>query len=79
MADTAGARRLKDELSGAYDPEAVPRTQTGLAKRLGVSAPSVHAWVNGDARPKLEHMLELERLYGIPVASWVEPGEGVAP
>lgn len=71
MPDAAPSARLAEALSGQDDPEAVPRTKSALARRLGVTPTAVAAWAKGDARPKLDHAVELERLYGIPVAAWV--------
>lgn len=71
MPDANPSSRLSEALSGQDDPEAVPRTQSALARRLGVSTSAVNAWARGTARPKLDYAVELERLYGIPVAAWV--------
>ncbi len=65
------AERLSAALSGQRDPEAIPRTQTELARRLGVSTSAVNAWVKGHSRPRLDYAVEIEKLYGIPVAEWV--------
>lgn len=72
MSDAHPSARLAEVLSGQEDPEAVPRTQSALARRLGVSTTAVNAWVAGTARPKLDHALALERLYGIPVGAWAD-------
>jgi DNA-binding XRE family transcriptional regulator len=69
------ASRLAAALEGQDDPEAVPRTQSALARRLGVSTTAVNAWTRGSARPRLDYAVELERLYGIPVAAWARSRE----
>jgi len=60
-----GAMRLRAEL--------FPRiTQAQLAEKLDVSQQAVSAWLHGRARPDLSKMIQIERLLGIPVATWIE-------
>lgn len=67
---TEGARRLREWIEG----DAV-RSQTQLAEALGVSQPSVSAWLRGDSRPE-DHLREaLELLTGIPRALWRRDAE----
>jgi transcriptional regulator with XRE-family HTH domain len=56
--------------------KASPRgAQTKLARDLGVSKPSLSAWVNGHARPEHHHRVVLERLTGIPADAWMTESE----
>ena len=47
--------------------EAMSLTQTQAAAFLGVSQASLGAWERGEARPSLEKITPLARLYGQPV------------
>lgn len=49
------------------DPE---RSQSTLARTLGVSQPSVSAWLAGTSRPEAHHREALELLTGIPADAW---------
>lgn len=42
-------------------------TQTGLAKRLGVTRSSVNAWELGFATPQLKHVVEMSKIFGTTV------------
>jgi len=42
-----------------------------LAARIGVPEARMSKWVNGHARPMLEHRLSIEAETGVPVDSWV--------
>lgn len=52
--------------------------QKAFADSLGVSQPTVHAWLSGESRPKHELRVALERLHGIPAVSWMTAAERVA-
>lgn len=51
------------------------RTQAWLARQLGVSAPSVHAWMKGQTRPEPHLRKALRELAAIPEESWWNDGE----
>lgn len=61
---TQGAEALRDYLS---QPD---RSQSELARELGISQPSVSAWLRGHSRPDPHHRTALEVLASIPAASW---------
>lgn len=62
---TDALRRLMKWMS--RDPK---RTQAWLARQLGVSAPSVHAWMKGQTRPEPHLRKALRELASIPEESW---------
>jgi transcriptional regulator with XRE-family HTH domain len=68
---TRGARLLREWLDA---PEA-KRSQTDLAKTLGVSQPSVSAWLRGDSRPEDHHREALEIITAIPRGLWRRDAE----
>jgi predicted transcriptional regulator len=45
-------------------------SQTAAARLLGTSPPNVSRWLSGRQTPRLEHLLSIERLTGIPASSW---------
>lgn len=54
------------------------KTQAWLARTVGVSAPSVVAWLDGTSRP-VSHLREvLTSLTAIPGADWEYPSERLA-
>ena len=55
---------------------AEPLNQTALALQLGVSQQAVSRWVTGRSRPRLEAILELERLYAIEPRDWFDRPAG---
>lgn len=61
---TQGAEALRQYLSDA------DRSQSDLASTLGISQPSVSAWLRGGSRPE-PHLREAIRLLtGIPSSDW---------
>lgn len=52
-------------------------TQAEAAKRLGVSAPTMHDWLTGAKRPTAVWRDAIERLSSgsVPASSWVTPEE----
>lgn len=71
---TDGARLLRDWLAAPGES----RSQTTLAERLGVSQPSVSAWLRGDSRPEDHHRESIQLLTGVPRESWRKPAEQAA-
>lgn len=71
----AASQRLRAALAGTDDPENAPRTQTALALRLRVTSQAVNAWLSGRTTPSLALAVEIERIYGIPVADWLPARE----
>lgn len=51
------------------------RSQTELAKLLGVSQPSVSAWLRGESRPEDHHREAIEIITGIPRGLWRRDAE----
>lgn len=47
-------------------------SQAELARKLGVSAQAVSAWLSGAAMPRPEKMAQIESLLGIPMRAWTE-------
>jgi transcriptional regulator with XRE-family HTH domain len=47
------------------------RSQSDLARRLGVSPQAVSAWLSGAAKPEPERMAAIETLLGIPMRDWI--------
>lgn len=64
LADRLAAEKLSQGLS-----------QKALAEKLGVSQPSVSAWLAGTTRPEPEVREALENLFGIPFDGWYTPEE----
>lgn len=48
-------------------------TPAAVARDVGVTRQAVIQWIHGIAKPRPEHREQLERLLGIPAASWDEP------
>ena len=51
-------------------------SQEAVAKEIGLSSTSkstMSAWENGTRDPKLRHLTAMARLYGVPVAVFMEP------
>lgn len=46
------------------------RSQSSLARALGVSQPSVSAWIAGPNRPEAHHREALEAITGVPADDW---------
>lgn len=53
-------------------------SQAELARKLGVSAQAVSAWLSGAAMPRPEKMAQIESLLGIPMRAWTEQEESAA-
>lgn len=71
MVKTIGARLLRVWMS--KDPKL--RTQSYIARKLGVSQPSVSGWLRYLSRPETHHRISLRRLAKIPESSWITPQE----
>lgn len=69
---TKGAIALRDHVKPAKPEGDVPRTQSELARHLGVTPQAVSNWVHGLGTPSVEVLAELERIYGIPMREWAE-------
>lgn len=67
---TTGLRALRTWLKA--DPS---RSQAWLARTLGVSSPSVSAWMAGTARPTSELRSALCSLAAIPIVDWETAAE----
>lgn len=50
-------------------------SQADLARRIGVSGASMHAWKSGDARPEAHFRLALQREIGLQADAWMTPQE----
>lgn len=50
-------------------------TQADMAKALGVSQQAVSMWVTGRSRPSAHQRVAIERIAGIPSASWLTDEE----
>lgn len=50
-------------------------TVAGLARMLGVKPPAVSNWLSGHARPKTQYRLAIEKIAGVPFASWLTAEE----
>lgn len=42
-----------------------------VAREIGVSAPTVTRWLNGERMPNREHMGRLHKLFGISADAWL--------
>lgn len=51
------------------------KTQGQLAREVGVDSGLVNRWVHGSRTPDRTRAVAVERILGIPVASWDEPSE----
>lgn len=51
------------------------RSQAALARTIGVTQPSVSAWLAGPSRPESHHREALELLTGIPADDWKTESE----
>lgn len=71
---TDGARLLSDWLSAPGEN----RSQTLLAEIIGVSQPSVSAWLRGESRPEDHHRESIQLLTLVPRESWRKPAEQAA-
>jgi len=49
-----------------------------LARKMGVGAPVITRWVNGETKPDARSRLALLELLGIDLASWDQPEQGAA-
>lgn len=50
-------------------------SQVEIAKRLGVSAPSISSWEKGRVRPKRGRIVKLAAILGVPASDLLEDGE----
>jgi len=51
------------------------RTVTGIAHEIGVSQPTVSAWLNGTTRPDAHLRAAIERVLGIKADGWMTDAE----
>jgi transcriptional regulator with XRE-family HTH domain len=51
------------------------RSSASLAREVGVTAPAIFHWCAGNARPKHEHRLALERVTGVRAVDWFTDAE----
>jgi DNA-binding transcriptional regulator YdaS (Cro superfamily) len=72
--DTTALHKLKAWMS----EQPKKRTQKWLADQLGVSPPSVFAWLKGRSRPEPPSRTAIEALTGIPVDDWWTHSERAA-
>lgn len=70
MRDSAGREALAAWLAAL--PE---RSQSALARALGVTQPLVATWLSGTGRPVDEMRVALEGVCGIPAAAWLTDEE----
>lgn len=70
MIESKGRKRLFDMTAPAEIRIA------DIARALNVTQQAVRSWRDGIRRPLPEYRREMERLYGIPVASWDGPSPG---
>lgn len=54
---------------------ATGKTQSDVAKVLGVSRQAVSQYLRGEALPSLEHAIRMRELFGISVDSWRRPSK----
>jgi transcriptional regulator with XRE-family HTH domain len=47
------------------------QSQNLMAQQLGVSQPSISAWLAGRSRPDLANLFALQHLIGIPLDAWL--------
>ena len=73
MDDIAKTSDGTRQLRAFFSP---PRmTQADMAKALGISQQAVSMWVTGRSRPSAHQRAAIERIAGIPAASWLTPEE----
>lgn len=51
------------------------RSQSALARQLGVRQSSISGWVRGTSRPEHHYRLALQRMVGIDPAAWMTSDE----
>jgi transcriptional regulator with XRE-family HTH domain len=59
-----------EKLGKLFKPPVV--TKAALAASLNVSTQTVWAWIKGLARPSFDHMVEIQRRYGIDPSDWAQ-------
>lgn len=75
-----GAVALRQRVNPPKESDdGVPRTQSELARRLGVTPQAVSNWVNGHGTPSMEAAAEMERIFGIPMRDWIDVAEAEEP
>lgn len=73
MVTTKAGRALRAALSSTNPRRLM--SQAELARRLGVSQPSVSEWTRCRSRPETHLRLAIERLLGIPAGDWMTADE----
>ena len=53
-------------------------SQASLARQLETSTTNIQRWLHGHRVPRVEFLAKLERLTGIPSASWANDNAGKA-
>jgi len=67
MVVTEGSARLRAWIAAGPRTE---RSQSAVARAIGVSQPAVRLWIEGATRPEPRHRLALEVLTGIAPTAW---------
>ncbi len=55
------------------EPERSELTQRQAAERVGVSQPAWRAWETGDDVPRIDNVIRIAEVTGIPVSAWASP------
>jgi len=69
MYDTGGCRKLRSLV------ERGEISQSTIARKLGVSQPSVSAWLLGRTRPESHYREAIERRFKIRASDWMTDSE----
>lgn len=57
------------------------QNREALARDIGVSREAIWRWAAGQRIPRITHLVEIERVTGIPIVEWAiaaKPQEGAA-
>jgi transcriptional regulator with XRE-family HTH domain len=55
------------------EPERSELTQRQAAERVGVSQPAWRAWETGEDIPRIDNVIRIAEVTGIPVSAWASP------
>jgi len=72
MAKTDAPQMLRDALAKQG------MKQTALERTLNVSVGTASRWLAGKKCPDVNHAVEIERMFGIPVSAWAEARKAAA-